>query len=199
MRILIVGASGTIGQAVASALSAQHEIVKAARSHGKFRVDILDLGKVASLFKEVGRVDAVVCTAGNVHFGPLAMMSPEKLWIGLQDKLMGQINLVLAGQTYLTDGGSFTLTSGSLGQMPVREASSASMVNGALESFVRAAAIELPRGLRINAVSPTILRESMDAFGHYFQGYEPVPASRVALAYVKSIGGAQTGEVYKVW
>jgi NAD(P)-dependent dehydrogenase (short-subunit alcohol dehydrogenase family) len=199
MRILIVGASGTVGQAVTSALSSQHEIVKAGRSHGEFRVDILDIGKVRSLFKEVGTIDAVVCTAGNVHFGPLATMSAEKLWIGLQDKLMGQINLVLAGQTYLTDGGSFTLTTGSLSQIPIREASSASMVDGALESFVRAAAIELPRGLRINAVSPTILQESMDAFGHYFHGYEPVPASRVALAYVRSIEGAQTGEVYKVW
>jgi NAD(P)-dependent dehydrogenase (short-subunit alcohol dehydrogenase family) len=123
-------------------------------------------------------------------------MTPEKLRIGLQDKLMGQVSLVLAGQPYLNDGGSFTLTSGSLSEVPIREGSSASMVDGALESFVRAASIELPRGLRINAISPTILQESMDSFGHYF--YEPVLAKRVALAYARSVGGVQTGQVYKV-
>jgi NAD(P)-dependent dehydrogenase (short-subunit alcohol dehydrogenase family) len=199
VKVLIIGAGGTIGSAVASELGVQHEIVKAGRSRGAFQVDILNLESVTKLFNEVGMLDAIVCTAGNVHFAPLDKMTQEKLWIGLQDKLMGQVNLVLAGQAHLNDGGSFTLTSGSLSETPIREGSSASMVDGALESFVRAAAIELPRGLRINVVSPTILQESMDSFGHYFYGYEPVPAKRVALAYAKSVSGAQTGQIYKVW
>lgn len=126
-------------------------------------------------------------------------MDFDKFQVGLQDKLMGQVNLVLEGQAFLNDGGSFTLTSGSTSEIPIRDGTSESMVDGAVESFVRAAAIELPRGLRINAVSPTILQESMEAYGHYFCGYEPVPARRVALAYTRSIGGAQTGQVYKVW
>src|SRR5271155_3105882 len=189
MKILIIGASGPIGRAVAEELSIDHQILKAGRSHGDFRVDIRDRDSVLQLFKEVGMLDAIVCAAGHVHFDPLDRMNFEKFQVGLQDKLMGQVNLVLAGQASLNNGGSFTLTSGSLSEIPIRDGTSASMVDGALESFVRAAAIELPRGLRINAVSPTILQESMEAYGYYFYGYEAVPAKRVALAYARSIGG----------
>jgi NAD(P)-dependent dehydrogenase (short-subunit alcohol dehydrogenase family) len=126
-------------------------------------------------------------------------LTPEKFDIGLRDKLMGQVNVVLAGQQFLNDGGSFTLTSGILSEDPIQFGAAASLVNGALESFVCAAAIELPRGLRINAVSPTVIEESMDSFGPYFRGYKPVPAIAAALAYSKSVEGKQTGQVYKVW
>ena len=112
---------------------------------------------------------------------------------------MGQVNVVLAGQKFLHDGGSFTLTSGILSENPIRYGAAASLVNGALDSFVRVAAIELPRGQRIKVVSPTVIRESMDSFGSYFRGYKAVPASDAALAYSKSVEGGQTGQVYKVW
>jgi hypothetical protein len=125
-------------------------------------------------------------------------MTPEHYQVGLKDKLMGQVNLVLLGLNNLNDRGSYTLTSGILSQDPILFGSSASMVNGALDSFVKAAAIELPRMLRINIVSPTVLTESMDKFGEYFRGYESVSASRVGLAYSKSVEGAQTGEVFRV-
>jgi hypothetical protein len=104
-------------------------------------------------------------------------LTPEKFDVGLRDKLMGQVNVVLAAQDALVDGGSFTLTSGILSEDPIRLGVCASLVNGALESFVRAAAIELPRGLRINIVSPTLLQESVPAYGPYFPGYKPVPAA----------------------
>jgi len=199
MRILIIGATGPIGRALAELLSIQHEILKAGRSHGDFRVDIRDSESVSQLFKEIGMLDAIVCAAGHVHFDPLDRMTPDKFQVGLQDKLMGQVNVVLSGQAALNDGGSFTLTSGSLSEIPIREGTGGSMADAAVEGFVRAAAIELPRGLRINAVSPTILEESMELYGHYFYGYEPVSARRVALAYARSIGGPQTGQVYRVW
>jgi NAD(P)-dependent dehydrogenase (short-subunit alcohol dehydrogenase family) len=126
-------------------------------------------------------------------------MTPEKFDIGLRDKLMGQVNAVLAGQEFLNDGGSFTLTSGILSEDPIQYGTAASLVNGALESFVRGASIELPRGLRINVVSPTVIEESLDLFGPYFRGYKPVPANQAALAYSKSVEGRQTGQIYKVW
>ena len=112
---------------------------------------------------------------------------------------MGQVNLVLAGRERISDGGSFTLTTGILTDDPIRFGTSASMVNGALEAFARAAAIELPRGLRINVVSPTLLAESIDAYGPYFRGFATVPAARAALAFAKSVEGAQTGQVYRVF
>ncbi|MFY9885994.1 MAG: short chain dehydrogenase [Candidatus Cybelea sp.] len=197
MRILIVGANGTIGRAVAGELSKRHEIVTAGRSSGEHRANIADATSVRELYNRVGRIDAVACAAGNVHFGPLETMTAEQFDIGLRDKLMGQVNLVLAGREFVEPGGSFTLISGILSQDPIRYGASAAMVNGAIESFVRSAAIELSNR-RINAVSPTVLEESMEAYGPYFYGFEPVPVRRVALAYSKSIEGAQSGRVYRV-
>jgi NAD(P)-dependent dehydrogenase (short-subunit alcohol dehydrogenase family) len=197
MRILLVGASGTLGKAVLSELSLRHEVVTAGRSSGDQRVDMADYQSVQALYGLVGRVDAVACAAGNVHFGPLDAMTAELFNIGLRDKLMGQVNLVLGGRTAVTAGGSFTLITGILAQDPIQYGTSASMVNGALESFVRAAAIELPAH-RINAVSPTVLVESMESFGPYFRGFEPVAAQRAAMAFSRSIEGAQTGQIYRV-
>jgi len=123
-------------------------------------------------------------------------MSSEQFKIGLNDKLMGQVNAVLIGQHYIQDKGSFTLTGGILSHDPINAGGSASTVNAALEGFVRAAAIELPRGIRINLVSPTVLKESMSTYESYFRGFVPVDASRAALAYSKSVEGLQTGQIY---
>jgi NAD(P)-dependent dehydrogenase (short-subunit alcohol dehydrogenase family) len=198
MKILVVGASGTIGKAVVEELKQRHDLVTAGRSHGDHTVDITDLGSIRALFERVGNVDAVVSTAGNVHFGPLLDMTPEQLQVGVGDKLMGQVHLALEAAKHLNAGGSVTLVAGTLSKDPIRFGASASLVNGALESFVRAAALEFPAGTRINAVSPTVLRESMEAYGPYFPGSEGVAGKRVGLAFSKSVEGAQTGQVYFV-
>lgn len=197
-KILLIGASGTIGQAVQANLGARHDVITVGRSSGMHRADFSQPGAVTQLFAAVGKVDAIVSTAGNLHFGPLAEMTAEQFNIGLQDKLLGQVQLALVGQKYLNDGGSITLTGGILSIEPIRNGASATAVNAAIEAFVAAAAIELPRGLRINAISPTVLAESMGSYGPFFPGYEPVPAARVALAYQRSVEGAQTGRVYRV-
>lgn len=196
MKVLIIGGTGAIGQAVVKELSVDHSLIIAARTHGDIQVDITDEKSIEKMYQTAGKIDAVVSTTGQVHF---AALSEVNFQIGLHNKLMGQVNLVLIGLKYLNDSGSFTLTSGILSHDPIRYGASASMVNGAIDSFVKAAAIELPRNIRINAISPTVLTESMDKFGEYFKGYESVPAEKVALAYRKSIDGAQTGMVYKIW
>jgi NAD(P)-dependent dehydrogenase (short-subunit alcohol dehydrogenase family) len=198
MKVLIVGASGTIGRAVAEDLGQRHEIVAAGRTSGDVRIDITDAASIAAAFKKVGRVDAVVSTAGHVKFAPFADMSAEDYEIGNRDKLMGQVNLVLIGRGSVADGGSFTLTTGVLDSDPIRGGSSASLVNGAVNAFVMAAAIEMPRGLRINAVSPGLIQESAEALAPFFRGFETVPAARAALAYSRSVEGSQTGRVYRV-
>jgi NAD(P)-dependent dehydrogenase (short-subunit alcohol dehydrogenase family) len=198
MKILVVGASGTMGKAVVDELKQRHEVITASRSSGDHKVDLTDLQSIRTLFEQVGKVDAVVSTAGRVHFGPLLEMTPEQLHVGLSDKLMGQVYLALEAARHLNPGGSVTLVAGTLSRDPIRFGASASLVNGALEGFVRAAAIEFPPGTRINLVSPTVLRESMDTYGAYFRGSEGVPTKRVALAFSKSIEGAQTGQVYFV-
>jgi NAD(P)-dependent dehydrogenase (short-subunit alcohol dehydrogenase family) len=198
MKILIVGASGTMGQAVVDELKQRHDIVTAGRESGDQRVDITDLASIRALFDKVGKVDAVVSNAGTVHFGPLLEMTPEQLNVGINAKLMGQVHLALEAAKHLNPGGSVTLTAGTLSKDPIRFGASASLVNSALEGFARSAALEFPAGTRINVVSPSVLSESMGAYGPYFRGYAGVPASRVALAFSKSVEGAQTGQVYFV-
>jgi NAD(P)-dependent dehydrogenase (short-subunit alcohol dehydrogenase family) len=197
-KIVVIGATGTLGQAVSEALKVRHEVIEVGATRGQYQVDSTDPASVERLFRELGKVDGVVTATGKLHFGPLEHMSSEQFWVGLRDKLMGQINVVLGAQNYVNDGGSFTLTSGIVGDEPIREGANATTVNLALEGFVRGAAIELPRGIRINVVSPTVLTESMGAYGPYFRGFEPVSAQRAAQAYLRSVEGAQTGRVYRV-
>ncbi|MFM0501563.1 short chain dehydrogenase [Paraburkholderia caffeinilytica] len=197
-KIVVIGATGTVGQAVSAALKARHEVIEVGATRGQYRVDSTDPASIERLFGELGKVDGVVTATGKLHFGPLPEMSAEQFWVGLRDKLMGQINVVLGAQQYVNDGGSFTLTSGIVGDEPIREGANATTVNLALEGFVRGAAIELPRGIRINVVSPTVLTEALDAFAPYFRGFEPVSAERAAQAYLRSVEGAQTGRVYRV-
>ncbi|CAG4922488.1 short chain dehydrogenase [Paraburkholderia gardini] len=197
-KVVVIGATGTLGQAVASELKTRHEVIEVGATRGAYRVDSTDPASVEKLFREIGKVDAVVTTTGKVHFGPLTEMTVEQFWTGLRDKLMGQINVVLGAHQYINDGGSFTLTSGILADEPIRLGASATSVNLALEGFVRGAAIELPRGIRINVVSPTVLEESMEGYAPFFRGFEPVSAKRAAQAYLRSVEGAQTGQIYRV-
>jgi NAD(P)-dependent dehydrogenase (short-subunit alcohol dehydrogenase family) len=199
MKIIVIGAGGTIGSVVAEQLAARHEVIRVGKTSGQYQADIADIGSVQKLFDKAGKADAVVVAAGDVHFGLLSEMTPEQFQVGLQHKVMGQVNVALVAQKYLNDGGSITLTTGIVNHEPIRYGANASTANAAIEGFVRAAAIELPRGLRINAVSPTILTESLDSYGPYFYGFETVPASRVAQAYVKSVEGLHTGRLYTVW
>jgi NAD(P)-dependent dehydrogenase (short-subunit alcohol dehydrogenase family) len=150
------------------------------------------------LFEQTGKFDALICAAGNVTFAPLGEMTGDSFALGLKDKLMGQVNLLLIGREFANDGASFTFTTGVLSHDPIRSGASAALVNGALDSFVRAAAIELPRGLRVNSVSPTVLLEAMGKYAPYFRGYKPVAAADVALAYAKSVEGLQTGQTFHV-
>ncbi|TDN62516.1 short chain dehydrogenase [Paraburkholderia sp. BL10I2N1] len=197
-KVVVIGATGTLGRAVVAELKTRHEVIEVGATRGAYQVDSTNPASIEKLFPQTGKVDAIVTTIGKVHFGPLPDMTVDQFWVGLRDKLMGQINVVLLAQRYLNDGGSFTLTSGILADEPIREGASATSVNLALEGFVRGAAIELPRGIRINLVSPTVLEESMEAYAPYFRGFEPVSAARAALAYSRSVEGAQTGRVYRV-
>lgn len=197
MKVIVIGATGAVGKAVVAELGQRHEVVTVGARGGQHQVDFADIASVRGLFAKVGKVDAVVVAAGSLHFAPLGSFTPEQFYVGLNSKLMGQVNVALVAQDYLNDGGSITLTSGIVAEEPIRNGASATMVNAAVEGFVRAAAIELPRGLRINVVSPTVLAESMDSYGPFFIGFEPIAASRAALSYARSVDGAQTGQVYR--
>lgn len=196
LKILLIGATGHIGSAVHHRLQTTHEVIVASRSTG-LQVDILDPDSVGALYERVGHVDAVITTLGSVPFKPLADLDRAAFLSGLTNKTLGQVEVVTQGIPYLTDSGSFTLTTGVVGRDTIRTGAAAALANGALEYFVPSAAAELPRGLRINAVSPTVLREA-PGYHPSFPGFIPVSAATVAEAYVKSVEGNQTGRVYAI-
>ncbi len=198
MRILVVGGEGTVGKAAVSDLCKRHEIVSAGRNSGEIKVDVLDEASVLAMFKTAGTVGAVIVTTGHTHFGSVADMTPELFRKGVNDKLMGQINVALIGMHHVKDSGSITLTSGVTNRDFIRKGANAASVNGALDDFARGAAIEMPRGLRINVVSPGLLEDSAVKYDGFFPGHQPVSASRVGLAYTKSVESALTGQVIVV-
>lgn len=201
MRILVVGASGTIGKAVVEALQGDHgvEIIRASRKNSDVSVDISSTESIIAMFEQVGKIDALVSTAGSTHFGLVEEMTPEQNQFTVNNKLLGQINLALLGLDYIRDKGSITLTTGITMDDPLVTGASAAMASGGIAAFVKSAAIEMPRGIRINTVSPNVLEESFKKYGSLFVGYEPVSSKRVSLAYKKSIYGAQTGQCYRVY
>ncbi|QNQ21608.1 short chain dehydrogenase [Kosakonia sp. SMBL-WEM22] len=198
MKIIVTGATGTLGRAVVAELGKDNEVISVGLTHGELQVDLTRDESVEALFAQTGRVDAIIATTGSLFFGPLTAMRAEDFAFGLNDKLLGQVRLALIGQYYLNDGGSITLTSGIISSEPIAQGANATAVNAALEGFVRAAACELPRGLRINVVSPTVLSESVEKYGAFFPGFESVPAARAALAYRRSVYGVQTGRTFTV-
>ena len=195
MRVLVVGTAGTVGKAAVAELKPRHEVITAGRSSGDVRVDLLDAASISAMYEKLGKLDAVVACAGHAHYGPLATMNEAQFMVGLKDKLMGQVNLVLLGKSHLNDRGSFTLTSGMVDRDPVLKACNAATVNAALKGFVTGAAIELERGIRINVVSPGLLQETAKKYEGLFPGHETVSSARVGLAYAKSVEGAITGQV----
>ncbi len=196
MKVLIVGSTGTVGTAVKEQLSPGHTIVEASRN-SEISVDLTSEDSVRKMFNDVGPVDAIVACTGSVPFKPLGELGTEDYQSALTDKVLGQIRLVNIGREFLTEGGSFTLTTGILAREPIMTGAAASLANGALESWVMAAATELDNGHRINAVSATVLAEATH-YHAFFPGFIPAPAARVAAAYAKSVEGTHTGKVYAV-
>ncbi|PZG32574.1 short chain dehydrogenase [Listeria ivanovii] len=199
MKILLIGASGTLGSAVKERLEKKADVITAGRHSGDVTVDITSVNSIKKMYTQVGKVDAIVSATGSATFSPLTELTPEKNAVTISSKLGGQINLVLLGINSLNDNGSFTLTTGIMMEDPIVQGASAAMANGAVTAFAKSAAIEMPRGLRINTVSPNVLEESWDRLEPFFQGFNPVPAERVARAFEKSVFGAQNGESYRVY
>lgn len=192
MRILVIGAGGTLGSEVVKALKPRHEIMEAQRNSG-LTVDIADSDSIRAMYAKAGQLDAVVVAAGEAAFAPFAQLKDADFQLSLRSKLMGQVNVVRFGIDALSDGGSFTLTSGVLAQQPMPGSAAISLVNAGVEGFARAAALELPRGLRVNVVSPGWVSETLSAMGQ--DPSNGVPAAEVAKAYVESVEGNNTGTV----
>ena len=196
MKIIIVGATGTMGMHLTNAFEKEHEIIRVASKGGDIEADITSTESIENMFKQVGAFDALISTAGPTYVGTWKNLTDKEFRKGVEGKMMGQINLVLIGQHYINPKGSFTLITGALTHDPQKNFANASAVNGAVEGFVRAAAIELENGIRINAVSPTVIENSPHYFP-YFPGDIPVTMQQLEYGFRKSVFGANTGQVIK--
>lgn len=196
MRIIIVGASGTMGKHLTSVFEEEHDVIKADRNGQDIKMDITSPESIENMYKQAGEFDAVVCTAGPTYVGPWKTLTDKQFRQGVEGKMMGQINLVLIGQHHIKPKGSFTLITGELTHHPQLNFANASAANGAVEGFVRAAAIELEHGIRINAVSPTVIEASPQYFP-FFPGDIPVTMKELEYGFRKSIFGAGTGQIIK--
>jgi len=199
MKILIVGGKGTIGKHVSAHLSKKHHIINAGRTSGDVTVDIGDINSIKAMFGATGKLDAIICIAGQAKWAAFESLSEEDFYIGIKSKLMGQVNLVRVGKDYLNAGGSFTLTTGILADDPVVNTTAAALVNGGIHGFVKAVSMELKNGHRINVVVPGLVEDSVDDYGDYFPGYNPIPMNRVVNGFVRSVEGKKTGEIIRIF
>lgn len=194
MKILLIGSNGTIGSAVQQLLRQQgHEVIGANHGDAEYPIDLSSKASIAALLAQVGPIDAIVSSAGLAQFGPLLELDDAAFALGLGNKLMGQIHLLREGVRHLSDGGSVTLTSGALAHSPMPGSAAISPVNAAVEGFVRAAALELPRGLRVNAVSPVFVTETATAMG--MDTRHTLSAATTARSYLASVEGSMSGQV----
>ncbi|HHQ4693291.1 TPA: short chain dehydrogenase [Aeromonas veronii] len=197
--VILIGAQGKMGQAALSGLG-KHKVITASRSGEgcDFQVDITSKESIERLYQNVGSFDAVVNTAGYCEYAPFGEMSDEQWQTTIQSKLMGQINLVNIGLNYINQGGSFTLISGILNIKPIPLAIADATTSGAIDTFVQCVAHELPRGIRINVVNPTVLEEAWDVYGEMMPGFQPVPGALVGKAFERSVDGFISGQVLYV-
>jgi NAD(P)-dependent dehydrogenase (short-subunit alcohol dehydrogenase family) len=193
MRILVIGAQGLIGSAIVDALSTEHEVLRASRK-SEIQVDITDPSSIRAMYDKVGQLDAVVSAAGSGAWKPLDALTDDDFARSLGYKLMGQVNVIRYGFAHVRDGGSITTTSGVLSRSPVPDGAAISLVNCGLEGFTRAAALEAPRGIRVNVVAPPWVTETLIAMGAADLSHG-LPAATVAKAYVRSVTGNETGQV----
>jgi NAD(P)-dependent dehydrogenase (short-subunit alcohol dehydrogenase family) len=191
MKVVVIGATGTIGSAVVRALEGKHQVIRASR-HALARVDIMDPTSVRALFTSLKGIDGIVCCAGEARFGELEALTDSDFEHSLRNKLMGQVNVVRHGLPSLGANGAIVLTGGTLGRHPMKGSAAIAMVNAGIEGFVRAAALEAPRAIRINAVSPGWVRETLVKLG--MDPATGMPASELARAYVSVLEGTMNGQ-----
>ncbi len=198
MKIIVIGASGTIGRAVSEELSQRHEVIRVGRTRGDYQVDITSQESVEALFAQTGEVDAIVSTTGNLHFGPLSTMTDSQFNLGLQDKLLGQIRLALVGQHFLRDGGSITLSAVLSRRNPLLRGSMPRRSTPVWKALSAPPPANCRAGSASISSAPPCSASRWRPTATFSRASPSVPAAAVAQAYRRSIEGVQTGRIYPV-
>lgn len=196
-KIVVIGSTGLIGTQVVNLLSqderAHRYEVMGATHQTTPGLDLDDPRSITAFFELVAGVDHVVVTAGNARFADFDSLDAEAFEVGLRNKLMGQVHVAMAALRVLPPGGSVTLTSGQLARTPIPNSAPVALVNGGIDSFVRAIALDAPQGRRINAVSPGWIKETMVRMG--LDPASGTSARDVARLYVQAVEGNAHGQV----
>jgi len=199
MKILIIGGHGTIGRKVSPYFSSKYEVIIGGRSKGDVIIDIADSESIIKALKQVGKLDAIVCIAGEAKWANFSDLSEEDYYIGIKSKLMGQVNLVRIGKEYLNPKGSITLSTGILADDPVVKTASAAMVNGAIHSFVQAVNLEMDNDIRVNVVALGMVEDAYEKYKDYFPGHNPISMTKAINAYIRSVEGKGRGEIIRIY
>lgn len=194
-KVIVVGSTGVIGKKVVQLLEENYQVITVNRSSGDYRLDMQDANAVEEMFKSVGSFDALIATSGYGKWGSIDEHTIQDYHDGLNSKLMGQVNLVAIGRKYAAQGACFVLTSGILAHTPTIGGISLSMINSAVEAFVRGAALEI-KDMRVDCVSPSFAKETMELMG--MDSSTGVPAAEFAKLYIKAIEGKETGIIYEI-
>lgn len=199
MKMLIIGGDGTVGKKVTEYFKSKHEVLIGGRSKGDVTIDISKSESIETALKKIGKLDAIVCIAGEAKWDKFDNLSEEDYYIGLRSKLMGQVNVVRIGRKFLSTKGSITLSTGILADDPVEKTTSAAMVNGAIHSFVKAVDLEIENEIRVNVVSLGMVEDAYEKYKDYFPGHNPVPMKKVINAYARSVEGKTRGEIIRYY
>lgn len=199
MKILIIGGNGTIGKKVTDHFKQKHEVIIGGRTNGDVLINIAQSKSIEKAFEKIGKLDAIVCIAGEAKWDNFDKLTEEDFYIGLKSKLMGQVNVVRIGRKYLNPKGSITLSTGILADDPVEKTTSAAMVNGAIHSFVKAVDLELENEIRVNVVSLGMVEDAYEKYKDYFPGHNPVPMYKVINAYARSVEGKGRGQIIRYY
>lgn len=197
MKILIIGGNGTIGKKVSQYFKSKYEVIIGGRSNGDVNIDIAQSNSIETALEKTGKLDAIICIAGEAKWDKFENLSEEDFYVGLKSKLMGQVNLVRIGRKYLNNKGSITLSTGILADHPVEKTTSAAMVNGAIHSFVKAVDLEIENEIRVNVVSLGMVEDAYEKYKDYFPGHNPVPMEKAVNAYKRSVEGKERGLVIR--
>jgi len=194
MKIIIIGASGRIGKEVEKALTNRHEIVRVGSSSGDVQCNYTDSESVRDMFNDIKKFDALISVVGgDSTFKPFTALNDDDYRYGFERKFLSQIRLLKIGEDYIRDTGSFTFTSGFLSQYSNPYSIATGPLNAAIDTFAKNSASLLPRGIRVNVVSPAPIVEP----GQEQKGV--VTAEQTAKFYVKSVEGNMTGKIFRAW
>jgi NADP-dependent 3-hydroxy acid dehydrogenase YdfG len=198
MKVLIIGYKGTIGKKLTDYFSTTATVIGASRT-GDTTVDIRKSESIEALFQKISNVDAIINVAGEAKWGSFDSLTEEDFYIGIESKLMGQINITRIGLKYLNPNGVITLSTGILADDPVYGTSSAAMVNGGIHSFVQAVALELTDNKRINVVSSGLVEDSAVKYKDYFPGHYPVSMDKMLTGFIRSVEGRDNGKIIRIY